>query len=297
MIEGMNPRQAQELNNADGAMQTLEHGSHSPGYVHQENQVQAYSNSEGGNVGNSNQPPPKSIKEEVQDRLAENEEYQAAQADLVRYGDIQECFDLVDRNTGVGGPDNRIEYANLVYLRDTNPPGSPLYEAATKLMESGIWNRLAKDDQWVGSHDVAAVLGDMRNRVASIKTSVTQEVIQERAGNHNAVGGGQTTPTEPPAAPAAVDPAASVPRPIPSTLPGVDGALENLGNQADYIAKQMEAVANDPNMEQGLKAATMTKLQQQQQSAMNMMNQLMQMMSNTSKAWSEIAMNSVRNIK
>lgn len=89
----------------------------------------------------------------------------------------------------------------------------------------------------------------------------------------------------------------SVPKPPPSSRPGMEGALENLGNSADYLQKQMEAIANDPNLDAGMKSAKMANLQSQQQLAMNMLNQLSQMMQNTMKLWSDIAMNSVRNIK
>lgn len=89
----------------------------------------------------------------------------------------------------------------------------------------------------------------------------------------------------------------SVPKPAPSSKNGMEGALENLGNTADYLQKQMEAIANDPNIDPSLKTAKLSNLQAQQQAAMNMLNQLAQMMQNTIKLWSDIAMNSVRNIK
>ena len=89
----------------------------------------------------------------------------------------------------------------------------------------------------------------------------------------------------------------SVPKPARSTKPGMEGALDNLGNTADYLQKQMEAVSSDPDLDPASKTAKLSNLQFQQQSAMNMLTQLSQMMQNTIKLWSDIAMNSVRNIK
>jgi flagellin-like hook-associated protein FlgL len=83
----------------------------------------------------------------------------------------------------------------------------------------------------------------------------------------------------------------------PSTKPGIEGALENLGNLGDDLQKQITDTINDPNMDATSKQAKLTQLQSQQQSVMNMLNQISQMLQNVVKMWSDIAMNSVRNMK
>ncbi len=83
----------------------------------------------------------------------------------------------------------------------------------------------------------------------------------------------------------------------PSTKPGIEGALENLGNLGDDLQRQITDTINDPKMDATSKQAKLTQLQSQQQSVMNMLNQISQMLQNVVKMWSDIAMNSVRNIR
>lgn len=169
-------------------------------------------------------------------------------------------------------------------------------DAARRLLDSGAW-ALADAD-----HSGKLTLGEASAYASQLqgKAPAPSAGSTGRTPSDADIGGskdpGRTSDTKEPKK-TVQDVMDSVPKPERSTKPGMEGALDNLGNTADYLQKQMEAVANDPDLDPAAKSAKLQNLQFQQQSAMNMLTQLSQMMQNTIKLWSDIAMNSVRNIK
>lgn len=172
-------------------------------------------------------------------------------------------------------------------------------EAAQRLLANPQWARADAD------HSGKLTLGEAAAHADKLKSGVSATPSSGGTSSANGpsdadvTGASGTTGSSSSAPPKKTvqDVMDSVPKPSPSTKEGIEGALENLGNSADYLQKQMEAIANDPNLDPAMKTAKLSNLQAQQQAAMNMLNQLAQMMQNTIKLWSDIAMNSVRNIK
>ena len=264
----------------------------------------------------------KTLAQEVEERLANDADYQAALRDLEAYGEVEAWFTMVDRNTGIG-PDSRIEYANLIALINDEGASDSAREAARRLADPKIWNRIAGDDQWVGLHDVQRVLADMNAKVAETKGAVADAAKAERgvsqssaspASGQGADASGTTGSTGQSNA-ATKDPKLSAadqairdeikkasPKPDPSTMGGLEGAYENSNNLLGWAETEMDrlngllAQTDNPAIQKEIENK-MNQLTRRMQSITAMITQLATMMSNISKMYSDIAMNSVRNMK
>lgn len=259
----------------------------------------------------SNPDPNADLPYVIEDRLKTDPAFLEAQAALAEVSTLEADFTLVDRHTGAAA-DKRIEYGNLVALVNDKGADAAARAAAQRLLDNAsLWNAISKDDQWVGIHDVKALIQERKNAVNTAREAVANQARAERgvptattgASNDAATmnpGAGTTTPDGTTPADGTSPTDATTPKPPPSTKPGVEGALENLANGQDWIQKELERLANeaaaDPSKATALQAK-MTMLQNQYQALANMTTQLSQMLSNLTKMWSDIAMNSVRNIK
>ncbi len=249
------------------------------------------------------------VKTDIEARLADNEDYQRLGTQISKTESLMGDFSALVALKIPGRPGESALSMDNIRAVANDPFRTPSERAAAQRLIDNpeILAKFMKGDDKASLSDCLSIVEGLRAERKAIKDQVTAEVKAERNVPTPGVGTttspitGGTTPnpgeTTPPGATTPPAPGADIPKPPPSTLPGIDGALENLGNSADHLVKQMEAIANDPNMEAGLKAAKMAQLQAKQQSVMNMLSQLSQMMSNTAKLWSDIAMNSVRNIK
>lgn len=243
----------------------------------------------------------------IEDRLKSDPDYQEALRRLNETSTLENDFTLVDRHTGIG-PDSRIEYANLVALVNDKNADPAARAAARRLLDNTeLWNAIAKGDQWVGIHDVQGLIAERKAAEKSLRESITAQVKAERGIGTPGAGGSNGTPStdgtpskESPENADATSGSTPTPKPQPSTLPGTEGALENLANGQDWIQKEIERLSNeaaaDPSKAPALQAK-ISMLQNQFQVLANLTNQLTQMMSNLTKMWSDIAMNSVRNMK
>jgi hypothetical protein len=201
-------------------------------------------------------------------------------------------------------------------LNDLMRTGSPEMKAAATwlLAHEDVWRDLPKKETLVGGLGIdmraaQSYLADLSRRVSELEgRRLEVPEVPPKPTVPGAVpsagatpSGGPTGATQSSASNSGTTSAADeIPLPAPSTKPGLEGATENLANAADHLQAQMiklaEEASKDPT-KATLNAQKIAMLQTQIQSLTNMMSQLQQMMSNMSKLWSDVAMNSVRNLK
>lgn len=87
---------------------------------------------------------------------------------------------------------------------------------------------------------------------------------------------------------------------VPSRLPGLDGAIENLGSTINSVQQQMSELTNQLTGDAKADAkiqGQITQLNTKLQMLLNLQASLLTMMSNVAKLWAETSMNAVRNMK
>lgn len=233
--------------------------------------------------------------EALNERLAIDPEYLAAKERLDTWGNVEALLDAVDRFTGLIPGDETITWANICAMaKDDVLPNPEAQAAAKKLMANrALFNEISGGKNSLTLEDARKFVETLKAAVASAKASATEEVKAElkerRASSTEGRSWTGRSSGNSDAAPIAM-----------STRPGVEGAMENLGNVADSLQAQMlelaKKAAEDPSKAVQYQQQ-IAQLQNQYQAITNMMNQLTQMISNLSKMWSDVAMNSIRNVK
>ncbi|MFT3706736.1 MAG: hypothetical protein QM817_03635 [Archangium sp.] len=244
----------------------------------------------------------KTVAQEVDEQMAADPEAMRLQRLLDQSESLANDWNYLQDHL-IGSGDGILDRQAIIDVTNDLCQSPEMKAAAQRLLANREFlNGVNGTDTKASSQEVDAFISGLRNQIASIRAAKTDEVKAARGMQTNAQAGTGTagaTPNGAPAAPPASGSGAAdaVPLPPQSDKPGVEGAMENLGNMGDYYSKQMVALANDSSIDPAKKQALMADLQTKQQATMNMLNQLIQMMQNTAKLWSDIAMNSVRNIK
>ena len=94
----------------------------------------------------------------------------------------------------------------------------------------------------------------------------------------------------------------ALPKPPPSQFSGLEGASENLNNMVGWAEAETDRLTtlmgqtDDPAVLKQLEAK-INQMSRRMQQMTALMNQIMTAMQNISKMYSDIAMNSVRNMK
>lgn len=249
----------------------------------------------------------------TEERLMSDPEYRELKEKYESCKGLEEMFHLIDVSVGWRNDDKIILTDILALVEDPNTPYKAARAAAMWLNEHrDVWSAIAKGDNLVGLHDVKEYLAQMKGQLKEMKEKVRSEIKAEVAPAASAPSGGAGASGAPGSAGGAAggpagasstaesSPESKVPRPSPSTKAGMEGATENLANTADYLQAQMMALAEDASKNPehaSLNASKIAMLQNKFQAITNMMNQLTQMLSNMSKMWSDVAMNSIRNLK
>ncbi len=242
-------------------------------------------------------------KEMVEERLADRRDYQELKTTLSQAEQLASDFALVEANSLCAG-DGVLVWADILAVaNDTLRPDS-VRQAAARLRDNPtVWEGFAKGDNRASTGDVAAFIASLKSQMKAIRDEVSAEVKADVKAEQGAAtpGPGPAGANSGGAAATGQQSATSqIPRPPPSDRPGMDGATENLANTADYLQQQMMALADEASKDPSkatLNAQKIAMLQNQFQSVTNMMNQMTQMLSNLSKMWSDVAMNSIRNLK
>lgn len=253
----------------------------------------------------------------VQDRLATDREYQDAKKllELVLQLEDGQGLYFIDQQfgglLGEGLGDGLISMADIKAA--AADPAAPGHEAAKMLLRNPRLVSLLDPDGngCISAESLRALADELKAQVYGKEADVEAQILAERGAPAGSAGGaavGEAGEAGALEAEAAVDETgreaeasgAATPRPAPSTKPGVEGASENLANAADWLQQEMLRLANEaaahPEKATALNQQ-IAMMQAQLQAIMNLMNQLTTLMSNLSKLWSDIAMNSIRNLK
>lgn len=250
-------------------------------------------------------PKPPTVDQQVNERLAADPDYQELQAKLEALKQFEKDFALIDAGTLFGRFNNVITLTEVKDVAADWTQPAATREAAQRLLSNvALWNELASgvrndNDNVIGANDVGRLIGATKEAMTGMRKAVHEEILAEQEPKTGAQTGGTPNSTTP-GATGGSSAAANTPKLPPSTLPGVDGALENLSNAAQSIQDQMLALANEATEHPEKATAIGQKiamLNNQLQAITNMMNQLTQMISNMSKMWSDVSMNSIRNLR
>lgn len=236
-----------------------------------------------------------------------------------------------------GTGDGIVTLQDLRALSDDPFADPDAKAAANRLLSHmSIWNELAKGDNKVGTHDVTDFLNAQRAQLAGMKNEARAQITAEHAQAQTAAGVGAAgaTPatggTPATGAPAAGTPAATaagtpaetpeeakkkadakalmeeagkaLPKPPPSQFSGMEGASENMNNMIGWAEAETDRLTtlmgktDDPAVLKQLETK-INQMSRRMQQMTALMNQLMTAMQNISKMYSDIAMNSVRNMR
>lgn len=247
------------------------------------------------------------IQSSLKDRLANNSEYQDLKKLQDGMSQVEQDFNLLMQNHFTVD-DGFLTYADLMAVSNDGRRPQYVRDAANRLLANNrAWMEITGADGRASGAEVAAFRERLGSAMRNIEKTEEDQVRTDlgavartpaNGSKDPATGAGETNETprgdKPPEA------STETPKPPPSTRPGTEGALENLANGQDWIQKEIERLANeaakDPAKAPALQAR-ISMLQNQFQVLANMSTQINQMMSNITKMWSDIAMNSVRNIK
>lgn len=241
------------------------------------------------------------LREEVDARLAADPEYLEAKNKYDTYKNIADDFAIVDAACWFGPNDGKLGYADVKSVAEDPLQTPAAREAARRLLANmSVWNEASKGDQQLTTQDCMEFVAKLKGTLSEMRATMTAEVKAERVAAASGPSQASGATASGPSATAQASTATSIPRPPPSTLPGMEGAMQNLANTGDWLNQQMmdlaQKAAADPSKAM-LYQQQIAQLQNQYQAVTNMLNQLTQTTSNLSKMWSDVAMNSIRNLK
>lgn len=271
----------------------------------------------------------KDIERMTEERLMEDPEYREAKEKYDLLKSIQKGLGQIDgaqgwRNDGV------VELWDLEELmKRSDVPDGAKQAAAVLLNDPTLWRELAGTDNQVKLSDLAGLLttlmGSLKGMKEAVKAEVKAEVAETNAANAATGTGGATgaqttgnaagaqSPEEAKKAEEAAKKAAdakaimaeadqALPKPAPSQFSGLEGASENLNNMVGWAEAEMDRLTklmgktDDPAVLKQLEAK-INQMSRRMQQMTALMNQIMTAMQNISKMYSDIAMNSVRNMR
>lgn len=262
---------------------------------------------DGGRETTPKPPTAADIEQMVNERLANDPEYQALQAKLEKWKGLESDYALIDRYSGFITGDGTVTLENIRAVANNSHPDAAEANAAAKrlLGAMDVWNEISKGDNQAGTHDVMAFLAGMRDQLKGMKDSARADIRAEQGLTANpatgsAAAGGAAAGTSSTTADGA---ATLFKASAPSTKPGMEGAVENINNALTSIGNEMGTLMakmtdpkTPPEERQKLQAAY-NELQQLQSMLMAMYKQLQEAISNMVKMYSEVAQNSIRNMR
>lgn len=258
----------------------------------------------------SNVPGYAEIERMTQERLEADPEYQKLKAKEAALAQAQLDFATVDGITFLGKDDGIVTIQELRSLAEDPLRDEAIRNAAQRLLNNtALWNELAKNlsdgvvDNKVGTADVmrliedtAAKLKGMREETRTdIRGEVGAAVAANAAQAPGAAGGSGAS--------AAAGGSPLFRSPTLSAKPGMEGAVENInntlqsiGNEIADISMQLTNSKLTPEDRQALQNKY-NDLLQLQGMLTNMFKQLQEAIASMIKMYSDVAMNSVRNMK
>lgn len=263
----------------------------------------------------------KEIEALTEERLMEDPDYRELKAKLESCEGLEEKFHLIDKHVGFRDNSTITLDDILALVNDTNADPT-LREAAKWFNDNrGVLAALKKDDNLIGLHDVKNFIAGMRAQAKEMKDAARAEIKSENgvgngptATNNNGATATNTagatssdkTPAqlqkEAEAKAIMADANNSLPKPAPSQFSGLEGASENLNNMLGWAEAETDRLTelmgktDDPAALKQLEVK-INQMSRRMQQMTALTNQIMTAMQNISKMYSDIAMNSVRNMK
>jgi hypothetical protein len=269
---------------------------------------------DGARDATTNHPPTHDeIERLTEECLGNDSDYQAAQKKLDDWKDLENDFAAMDHFTGLF--EDRIVTLDNVRALAGDAGANPAARAAAQrlLNNMSIWNELASgrtgtNDGVVGMDDVTAFVAKLKSDVKAIKEStraaVTAELQPSSAGGSGATaGGGAPAPAAAGTSGATAGAEPLFKAPTLSTKPGMEGAVENIGNTLTAIGNATADVAAqlaNPNLSPEDKQklqARYNDLQQLQSMLTAMYTQIQEAIANLMKMYSDVAKNSIQNMR
>jgi hypothetical protein len=254
-------------------------------------------------------PPEKSVEERVQDRLASDRSYQADKQQYETWGSIVDELNLIDSVASNGNPDGVVTKDDLLAVaKNPNCDAAARAAAQRLLAHIEIFQILdgAEHDGKIGIHNASRWIADVRNNLQAKEDGARDVVMAELSATpsaQNRPGPQQTdsrTASQQTNTSSQSSASSPTPKPASSPQPGLEGATADLAANSEWLQSEIirlgKDAAADPSRAASINAEIAVKTNQLQQLT-NMQSQLMQMMSNLSKLWSDVAMNSIRNLK
>lgn len=236
------------------------------------------------------------VNEEVEARLSADPEYAELKAKYDAHEGMADDFAIVDQAFFWGRGDGALDLGDIQAVANDSLQTDEARNAAKRLLKDmAVFTAAAGGNNQLTRSEVMEFLNGLKGDLSARRASMTEKVEAEHAKRETGVRG-STSANGTPSSDSATE-AAPI---VMSSRPGVEGAMENLGNVADSLQAQMlelaKKAAEDPSKAVQYQQQ-IAQLQNQYQAITNMMNQLTQMLSNLSKMWSDVAMNSIRNVK
>ncbi len=251
------------------------------------------------------------LQEVIEERLMSDPEY----VELKKMYDeananLMSDFLLVDQFTGIW-PDKKIQMQDLIALKNDTLANPEARAAASRLLaNSKVWQDISHADNLVDVTDVEAFLASKKGALAEMRRTVTAEVKEEiKAETANAatagggVAGAGATGTGAPGTGATGPAGPLFTASTPSTKSGMEGAVENVNNAIKSIGTSMNSIMAEiadpkttPERRKDLQNQY-NELQQLQSMLTAMYTQMQEAIANLMKMYSDVAMNSVRNMK
>lgn len=248
------------------------------------------------------------IRDEVAARLADDPSYVNTTKELATAEAMFVDFSLVEANSLWAG-DGKLTLADLRAVADDPLRPDSVRDAARRLLANPqIWAAASKDGVTLSNQDLMNFINGKKAELALARKEVEGQVREDlgapppKTAENGSPTGNDTSATGTKADPALgqIDQAAE--KPAPSTLGGMEGAYENANNLLGWAEGEMDrlnallAKTDDPKTQKMIENK-MNQLTRRMQSITAMITQLATMMSNISKMYSDIAMNSLRNMK
>lgn len=253
-------------------------------------------------------PGYKEIKQMTEERLKDNPEYVELKEKYETWKSLENDFALIDQYTGFITGDGTLTLDNLRALANDMVAPNPAAKAAAQrlLANMEVWNALAKGDNVVGTHDVTEFVNGMKSQLKAIEDATKNEIKAEVGAAAAAAAAAGGTPAAGSPADPATNQTGAAPlfkAPALSSKPGMEGAVENVGNTLSAIANatsELMAKLADPNLKpedrQKLQAQY-NELQQLQSMLTAMYTQLQEAIANLMKMYSDVAKNSIQNMR
>lgn len=273
--------------------------------------------------GSRNSTEPKSpgwadIQYSVDEALSRNEEYTSLNKELQQLDQMSADTQTL-LNSGSIGWDQTLTMGEIQDVAEGNFPADMKAAAKRLLANPELLDKLKNGDDKYTSYDIGRLRKTFNDRRTEIRDSTDAQVRADLGAASRVPTNGSPDPaTGSDSAPNARTPAptegskpgeailaeagTSLPKPPPSQQTGLEGASENINNMIGWGEQEIDRLTtlmgktDDPAVLKQLENK-INQMSRRMQQMSAMLQQIMTMMSNLSKMYSDIAMNSVRNIK